>query len=42
LAIPIVGALVLLVFSLLRGTEGENRFGPAPGAPQEGLQATFS
>lgn len=28
--IPIVGVLVLLVFMILRGTAGENRFGPDP------------
>ena len=32
--IPIVGALVLLVFLILQGTRGENRYGPDPkGAP---------
>ena len=28
--IPLVGAIVLLVFSLLPGTPGSNRFGPDP------------
>lgn len=28
--IPIVGVLVLLVFMILRGTAGENRYGPDP------------
>ncbi len=28
--IPIVGSIVLLVFDVLNGTEGENRFGPDP------------
>lgn len=28
--IPILGALVLLIFSCLNGTEGENRFGDDP------------
>lgn len=27
--VPLVGAIVLLVFMVLRGTPGENRFGPA-------------
>lgn len=41
--IPLVGALVLFVFSLLRGTPGENRFGPTPGGRSyEDLQATFA
>ena len=41
--VPIVGALVLFVFSLLGGTRGENRFGPATGARSyEDLQATFA
>ena len=32
--IPIVGVLVLLVFLILQGTRGENRYGPDPkGAP---------
>ena len=41
--IPLIGALVLFVFSLLAGTRGENRFGPAPGGRSyEDLQATFA
>ena len=28
--IPIIGAMVYLVFVCLRGTDGENRFGPDP------------
>ena len=28
--IPILGALALLFFMLVRGTQGENRFGPSP------------
>ena len=28
--VPILGALVLLFFMLVRGTQGENRFGPPP------------
>lgn len=38
--IPIIGGLVLLVFYVLPGTPGENRFGPAPGAPE--LETTFA
>jgi uncharacterized membrane protein YhaH (DUF805 family) len=41
--IPILGGLVLFVFSVLAGTRGENRFGPATGARSyEDLQATFA
>ena len=41
--VPIIGAIVLLVFSLLRGTPGENRFGPEPGQRSyEELEATFA
>jgi len=41
--IPLVGGLVLFVFTLLRGTPGENRFGPPPGGQTyEDLQATFA
>ena len=41
--IPLIGALVLFVFSVLAGTRGENRFGPAPGGRSyEDLQATFA
>ena len=29
--VPYVGGLVFLVFMLLPGTDGENRFGPRPG-----------
>ncbi len=28
--IPLVGAIVLLVFLILKGNEGDNRFGPDP------------
>ena len=28
--IPLIGAIILVVFACLRGTEGENRFGPDP------------
>lgn len=33
--IPVVGALVLLVLYLLPGTQGSNRFGPDPLAPDD-------
>lgn len=32
--IPLVGAIVLLVFLILRGNEGDNRFGPDPKAEE--------
>jgi uncharacterized membrane protein YhaH (DUF805 family) len=42
-AIPILGALVLLVFTLLPGTRGANRFGPEAGQRSfEELEATFA
>jgi uncharacterized membrane protein YhaH (DUF805 family) len=42
-AVPILGALVLLVFTLLPGTRGENRFGPETGQRSyEALEATFA
>lgn len=28
--IPIIGAIILLVFAVTKGTEGQNRFGMAP------------
>ena len=40
--IPLIGGIVLLVFYCLAGTQGPNRFGSAPGAVEEDLQATFS
>jgi uncharacterized membrane protein YhaH (DUF805 family) len=40
--IPLIGGITLLVFYCLPGTQGPNRFGPAPGQPVEELQATFS
>lgn len=30
--IPLVGSIVILVFLVLRGDEGDNRFGPDPGS----------
>lgn len=44
--IPLLGWLVLFIFMVLRGTEGENRFGPSPllapsqSPPQAPSQAT--
>lgn len=38
--IPLIGAVVLLIFYVLPGTAGENRFGPAPGAPEP--EGTFA
>lgn len=41
--IPLVGGLVLFVFSLLPSARGENRFGPAPGdRSYEDLATTFA
>ena len=41
--IPLIGAVVLFVFTVLRGTQGENRFGPEPGQRSyEELEATFA
>jgi uncharacterized membrane protein YhaH (DUF805 family) len=31
--VPVVGSIVLLVFYVMSGTEGPNRFGPDPKAP---------
>ena len=33
--IPIIGALVLLVFAIMEGTRGDNRFGPDPKTIEE-------
>jgi uncharacterized membrane protein YhaH (DUF805 family) len=41
--VPILGALALFVFTLLRGTPDANRFGPAAGARSYAdLHATFA
>ncbi len=40
--IPLIGAIVLIVFYVLPGTPGPNRFGPQPGASEHDLQGTFS
>jgi uncharacterized membrane protein YhaH (DUF805 family) len=32
--IPLIGAIVLFIFFVLRGTDGENRYGSDPLAPQ--------
>ncbi len=28
--VPVIGVIVILVFTVIKGTEGENRFGPDP------------
>lgn len=38
--IPIVGGIIVFVFTLLPGTQGPNRYGDDPHGPQ-GLQETF-
>lgn len=38
--IPLIGGVVLLIFYVLPGTPGANRFGPPPGAPD--VQETFA
>ncbi len=38
--IPLVGGIVLLVFTVLDGTPGPNKFGPRPGT--RGVADTFS
>jgi uncharacterized membrane protein YhaH (DUF805 family) len=38
--IPLIGGVVLIVFYVLPGTPGPNRFGPQPGASD--LQETFA
>ena len=40
--IPFIGAVALLVFLVLPGTPGENRFGPPPGQNPDGLRETFA
>lgn len=41
--IPIIGPVVLFAFTVMRGTPGENRFGPEPGQRSyEELEATFA
>ncbi len=37
--IPFIGAIVLLVFMVLDGTRGDNRFGPDPKAGEGGAPA---
>lgn len=39
--LPFIGGLVLLVFTVLPGTPGENRYGRSPLSPQQ-LQETFA
>ena len=33
--VPLLGALVLMIFALFEGDPGENRFGPSPKAPKD-------
>jgi uncharacterized membrane protein YhaH (DUF805 family) len=40
--VPLIGPIVLLVFTLLPGTAGPNRFGPDPKATLEGGEAVSS
>lgn len=40
-AIPLIGALTLLVFDLLPGTAGPNRYGPDPKASTKRLVEVF-
>ena len=40
--IPYIGRLILLVLMLRSGTDGENRFGPDPFAPDEGVAEIFA
>lgn len=37
--VPFIGAIVLLVFAVMEGTRGENRFGPDPKADEGGVPA---
>jgi uncharacterized membrane protein YhaH (DUF805 family) len=39
--LPFIGGIVLLVFNVLPGTPGDNRYGPSP-LTSENLQATFA
>jgi uncharacterized membrane protein YhaH (DUF805 family) len=40
--LPIIGSVLLLVFSLLPGTRGANRFGPDPKAVESELSEVFA
>ena len=37
--VPLIGAIVLLVFACMEGTRGDNRFGPDPKADEGGVPA---
>lgn len=37
--IPLIGAIVLLVFAVMEGTRGDNRFGPDPKSDEDGVPA---
>ena len=39
LFIPLIGAIVMLVFACTEGTSGDNRFGPDPKADEGGVPA---
>ncbi|MGV8940724.1 MAG: DUF805 domain-containing protein [Lysobacter sp.] len=38
--VPLIGAIVLLVFACMEGTRGDNRFGPDPKADEGGVPVT--
>jgi uncharacterized membrane protein YhaH (DUF805 family) len=40
--IPYIGRLILLFFMIRRGTDGENRFGPDPLHPDDGVAEIFA
>jgi uncharacterized membrane protein YhaH (DUF805 family) len=40
--IPFVGAVVLLIFYVLPGTPGPNKFGPPPGGEAADIEETFA
>lgn len=37
--VPLIGVIVLLVFAVLEGTRGANRFGPDPKSDEDGAPA---
>lgn len=37
--VPLIGAIVLLVFAVMEGTRGSNRFGPDPKSGEDGVPA---
>lgn len=40
--VPLIGAIVLIIFFIQRGTEGPNRFGPDPKAGDSAASASAS